>query len=112
MGVIAMNLLKNLARYLKKCKIPVYSIWGSLKNKNPNQLIKNFRGVFKKIITIKIPNEPNAMSSFDLREIAEKNGFQARSKNIKDALKKIPQNEKNNCIFGSLYLVGHALSMN
>ena len=105
---------KNLARYLRKCKIPVYSIWGSLKNKNPDQLIKNFKGVFKKIITIKIPNEPSAMSSFDLRRIAERNGFQAiDSKNIKEALKKISTNEKKVvCIFGSLYLVGHALSMN
>ena len=105
---------KNLARYLRKFKIPVYSIWGSLKNKNPDQLIKNFRGVFKKIITIKIPNEPSAMSSFDLRRIAERNGFQAiDSKNIKEALKKISTNEKKVvCIFGSLYLVGHALSMN
>ena len=92
----------------------MYSIWGSLKNKNPDQLIKNFRGVFKKIITIKIPNEPSAMSSFDLRRIAERNGFQAiDSKNIKEALKKISTNEKKVvCIFGSLYLVGHALSMN
>ena len=105
---------KNLARYLRKFKIPVYSIWGSLKNKNPDQLIKNFKGVFKKIITIKIPNEPSAMSSFDLRRIAERNGFQAiDSKNIKEALKKISTNEKKVvCIFGSLYLVGHALSMN
>jgi len=105
---------KNLARYLRKYKIPVYSIWGSLKNKNPDQLIKNFKGVFKKIITIKIPNEPSAMSSFDLRRIAERNGFQAiDSKNIKQALKKISTNEKKVvCIFGSLYLVGQALSMN
>ena len=105
---------KNLARYLRKFKIPIYAIWGSLKNKNPDQLIKNFKGVFKKIITIKIPNEPSAMSSFDLRRIAERNGFQAiDSKNIKEALKKISTNEKKVvCIFGSLYLVGHALSMN
>ena len=105
---------KNLARYLRKFKIPVYSVWGSLKNKNPNQLIKNFKGIFKKIITIKIPNEPNAMSSFDLRRIAENNGFKAiESKNIKDALKKISTKEKKIIvIFGSLYLVGHALSMN
>ena len=105
---------KNLARYLRKFKIPVYSAWGSLKNKNPNQLIKNFKGIFKKIITIKIPNEPSAMSSFDLRRIAENNGFKAiESKNIKDALKKISTKEKKIIvIFGSLYLVGHALSMN
>ena len=105
---------KNLARYLRKCKIPVYSIWGSLKNKNPNHLVKNFKGVFKKIVTIKIPNEPSAMSPSDLCKIAERNGFQATgSKNIKDALKKILTKEKKIIvIFGSLYLVGHVLSMN
>ena len=105
---------KNLARYLKKLNLPVYSIWGSLKNKNPNQLIKNFKGIFKKIITKKIPNEPSAINSSDLRVIAKNNGFKAiESKNIKDALKKIPTKEKKIVvIFGSLYLVGHALSMN
>ena len=105
---------KNLARYLRKLKIPVYGICGMLKNKKPNQLIKNFKGIFKEIITVKIPNEPSAMSSFDLRRIAERNGFQTiESKNIKEALKKISTNEKKVvCIFGSLYLVGHALSMN
>ena len=105
---------KNLAQYLRKFKIPIYSIWGSLKNKNPNHLIKNFKGVFKKIVAIKIPNEPSAMSPFDLCKIAERNGFQAtESKNIKDALKKISTKEKKIIvIFGSLYLVGHVLSMN
>jgi len=105
---------KNLARYLKKFKIPVYAIWGSLKNKNPDQLIKNFKGIFKKVISIKIPNEPSAMSSFDLCKIAERNGFETiGSKNIKEALKKTSIDEKKVvCIFGSLYLVGHALSMN
>tara|TARA_Y100000590_G_scaffold94226_1_gene106743 strand:- start:150 stop:1406 length:1257 start_codon:yes stop_codon:yes gene_type:complete len=105
---------KNLAGYLRKFKIPIYGICGMLKNKDPNQLIKNFKGIFKKIITVKIPDEPNAMSSLDLRRIAEKNGFQAmESKNIKDALKKIPRKEKNIvAIFGSLYHVGKALSIN
>ena len=105
---------KNLATYLKEFKIPIYGIWGSLKNKNPDKLIKNFKGIFKKIITIKIPNEPNALNSFDLYKIADKNKFSAiQSKSVKDALKKISTNEKKIIvIFGSLYLVGNALSMN
>ena len=105
---------KNLAQYLRKFKIPVYSIWGSLKNKNPNQLIKNFKGIFKKIVTVKIPNEPSAMNSFDLRRMALRHNFEAiESDNIKDALKKISTKEKKIIvIFGSLYLVGNALSMN
>ena len=105
---------KNLARYLKNFKTPIYAIWGSLKNKNPNQLIKNFKGIFKKVITMKIPDEPSALSSFDLSKIAEKNNFQTiEAKNIKDALNKISNREnKIIVIFGSLYLVGNALSMN
>ena len=105
---------KNLVRYLRKFRLPIYGIWGSLKNKNPDQLIKNFKGIFKRIVTVKIPNEPNAINSFHLSEIAKKNGFQAiQSKNVKDALKKISTNEKKIIvIFGSLYLVGNALSMN
>mgnify|MGYP001322183616 CR=1 FL=1 len=105
---------KNLANYLRKYKMPVYGICAILKNKNPNQLIKNFKGIFKKIITVKIPGEPNSMNSYDLFKIAKKNGFKAaESKNIKDALRKIPREEKNMVvIFGSLYHVGNALSMN
>ena len=54
------------------------------------------------------------MKASDLCKIARKNSFQAmESKNIKDALKKISKNEKKLVvIFGSLYLVGNALSMN
>tara|TARA_B100000945_G_scaffold176850_1_gene141874 strand:+ start:271 stop:1527 length:1257 start_codon:yes stop_codon:yes gene_type:complete len=105
---------KNLARYLKKFKIPVYGIWGSIKNKNPDRLIKNFKGIFKKIITVKIPNEPSSVSAFDLFKKAKKNGFEAlESKSIKDALNKIQTKEKKIIvIFGSLYLVGNALSIN
>ena len=105
---------KNLARYLRTFKIPVYAIWGSLKNKNPDKLIKNFKGIFKKVITVKIPDEPSAMSALDLTRIASRNNFQTiESKNIKDALKKISTGEKKIIvIFGSLYLVGNVLSMN
>ena len=105
---------KNLARYLRRFKVPIYAIWGSLKNKNPDKLIKNFKKVFKEVVTIKIPNEPNAMNSFELSKIAIKNNIHSvQSKNFKDAFKKIATNEKKIIvIFGSLYLVGYALSMN
>ena len=78
------------------------------------KVIKNFKGIFKKVVTVKIPDEPSAVSSFDLCKIAKKNGFEATtSKSIKDALKKISTREKKIIvIFGSLYLVGHVLSMN
>jgi len=105
---------KNLAKYLKKFKLPIYAIWGSLKNKNPDKLIKNFKGIFQKVFTVKIPNEPSAMSSFNLYKIAKKNGFHTtQSKNIMNTLNEFSSKEnKIIVIFGSLYLVGHILSMN
>ena len=105
---------KNLAKYLSQLKIPIYGIWGSLKNKNPEKLIRNFRGIFKELITVKIPFEPGSMSSFDLYKIALKNRFKvSKSENFKNALNKITTKEKKLIvIFGSLYLSGYVLSIN
>ncbi len=105
---------QNLSSYLKKIKLPIYGICGIQKNKNPNKLIKNFNGIFKKIFAVQIPDEPNSMNSREMYKIMKKQGFICyEAKNIKDALKKITSNEKKIIvIFGSLYLVGNALSMN
>ena len=43
---------KNLANYLKTIKLPIYGIWAMTKNKDPDKFIKQFKGVFKKIITV------------------------------------------------------------
>ena len=105
---------KNLARYLRKFKLPIYGICGILKNKNPDKLIKNFKGIFKKIITFKIPEESNALSSFDLKKISERQGFKTlEAKNIKDALKIVSSKEKKIIVlWGSTYGAGNALSLN
>ena len=105
---------KNLAKYLRKSKLPVYGICGILKNKNPDKLIKNFKGIFKKLVTFKIPEEPNALSSYDLKKISEKQGFKAvEAKNIKDALKIVSSKEKKIIVlWGSTYGAGNALSLN
>ncbi len=105
---------KNLAKYLRKFKLPVYGICGILKNKNPDKLIKNFKGIFKKIITFKIPEESNALSSFDLKKISERQGFKTvEAKNIKNALNIISSKEKKIIVlWGSTYGAGNALSLN
>ena len=64
---------KNLANYLKTIKVPKYGIWAMMKNKEPDLFIKQFKGVFKKMITIEIDNEKNSMSRDDLYRIAIKN---------------------------------------
>ena len=105
---------KNLARYLRKLKLPIYGICGILKNKHPDKLIKNFKGIFKKLVTFKIPEESNALSSFDLKKISERQGFKTlEAKNIKDALKIVSSKEKKIIVlWGSTYGAGNALSLN
>jgi len=104
----------NLYKYLKKLKIPIYGIWGMQKNKYPKQFLKNFNGIFKKIITFKINNEPNALGSEELKNISTNLGYESvAAKDFKDALKLVSTNSKKTiCVFGSLYGVGSALKLN
>ena len=43
-----------------------------MKNKEPDLFIKQFKGLFEKIITIPIANEKNCMSAKDLKSIPKK----------------------------------------
>ncbi len=103
----------NLHNYLKKIKGPIYGIWGMQKNKMPKKFIKVFKD-FKKIITVKIPNEPNSLDPKVLSKIANNNGFESEpAKSILHALKKLSDKKKKTIvIFGSLYLVGDVLRKN
>ena len=105
---------KNLANYLKTLKVPIYGIWAMTKNKDPNRFIKQFKGIFKKIITIPIENESASLSNEFLFKIAKKNNYNVEtSENFNEALKKISSNEKKIiCVFGSLYLCGNILNKN
>ncbi len=112
-GCHSMASAKNLYDYLKTLKEPIYGIWGMQKNKLPDQFIKSFNGIFKKLITITIPNEPNALSAGKLEKIAKKYIPTSSANNIQAALKQISSKEnKTIVIFGSLYLVGEILSKN
>ena len=105
---------KNLANYLKNIKIPKYAIWSMMKNKEPDLFIKQFKGIFKKIITIPIENEQNCMSAKDLETIAKKNQFNVnKANNFSKAINNITSSEKKliSCI-GSLYNVGNILKKN
>ena len=104
----------NLANYLRTLNIPVYGICGMTKNKDPNKFIKQFKGVFKKIVTVPIENENASLSNKLLFKIAKKNNYKTETSiNLKQALKMISSNEKKIiCIFGSLYLCGNFLNKN
>ena len=105
---------KNLADYLKNIKIPKYGIWAMTKNKEPDLFIKQFKGVFKKVVTMPIENEFNSVSSNELYKIAVKNKFKVeKSNNFIEALKKISSKEKKIIVcFGSLYNCGNILNKN
>ena len=105
---------KNLASYLKDIKEPKYAIWAMMKNKEPDLFIKQFKGIFKKIITTPIENEKNCMFAKDLKSIAQKNHFNVdAAKNLDDAIKKISSRDKKLIIcLGSLYNVGNILNKN
>jgi len=84
---------QNLYDYLKTLKEPVYGIWGMQKNKLPVHFIKSFKNIFKKIITVTIPEEPNALSAEKLKSIAQKYGSAEAASSIEDALKKLSSKE-------------------
>ena len=105
---------KNLANYLKTLKTPIYGIWSMTKNKDPDRFIKQFKGIFKKIITIPIENESASLSNKLLLKIAKKNNYNSEaSKSFEEALKKISSKEKKIIVcFGSLYSAGNILNKN
>jgi folylpolyglutamate synthase/dihydropteroate synthase len=83
------------------------------KNKLPDQFIKSFKKIFKKIIAVTIPNEPNALKAEELRLISQKYMPSSTAPNIKLALKQLSSTKKKTIvIFGSLYLTGAVLSKN
>ena len=85
-----------------------------MKNKDPSNFIKQFKGVFKKIYTVPIIGEKNSLSPKVLEKIAKKNNIDALSiKNFDTVLKKISTKERKIiCIFGSLYQCGNVLNKN
>ena len=105
---------KNLANYLRNIKVPKYAIWAMMKNKEPDLFIKQFKGIFKKIITIPIENEQNCMSAADLKVVAKKNQFNVdKANNFNEATRKITSADKKLIVcIGSLYNVGNILNTN
>ena len=84
------------------------------KNKEPDLFIKEFKGIFKKIVTMPIENELNSVSADELYKISIKNKIiSEKSENLTDALKKISSKEKKLIVcFGSLYNCGNILNKN
>ena len=79
----------------------------------PEQFIKSFKKIFKKLVTVSILNEPNALTAIELQNIGQKYMPTIAAQNVTSALKQISNNERKTIvIFGSLYLIGDVLSKN
>ena len=75
---------------------------GNDENKEPDLFIKQFKGIFRKIITMPIENEKNCMSAKDLETIAKKHKFNVdKANNFSEAIKKISKNKKLILCLGS-----------
>ena len=106
---------KNLASYLKSIDNEnIYGILGMQKHKRPELIIKQFKGIFKKIIAVKIPDEPNSCKPQQLKQIANRSGIKCDvSSNIQSAVKRLSSKKPKILVcFGSLYLIGKILSLN
>jgi dihydrofolate synthase / folylpolyglutamate synthase len=105
---------ENLSSYLKNVNHDLYGILGIQSHKQPENFVKKFKGIFKKIVAVRIPDEPKSCDTSKLKKILIKNNIKCSSApNIKSAFQQLSSN-KNKLIvcFGSLYLVGKVLSLN
>ena len=84
------------------------------KNKLPIKFLKEFKGIFKKIITVRIPNEPNSCTSEYLMSIANKQNYDVEvAKDMKQALNILSnKNKKLIVAMGSLYWIRSVLKEN
>ena len=105
---------KNLASYLKSIDTDIFGIWGMQKHKRPELFIKQFKGIFKKIIAVKIPDETNSCIPRHLKNMANRSGIKCDvAPTIASAIKQLSDKKpKVIASFGSLYLIGKILSLN
>ena len=105
---------KNLYDYLRKFNIPIFGIWAMTKNKDPDEFIKKFNGIFEKIFITTLENELASLPAEVLVKTAIKNKLHyEKVKNFEEALNKVSSNKKKLIVcFGSLYGAGEILKKN
>ena len=93
---------------------PLVLIWGMLNTKDAGSFIEPFAGLAQRVVTIAIPDEPNAIPADQLAEIAR--GRNLSSETATSLAKALGQASlitpaPRILICGSLYLAGHVLSV-
>jgi dihydrofolate synthase/folylpolyglutamate synthase len=106
-----------LADLEERVSRPLVLIVGMLANKDSEGFLKNFTGLARRIVTVPIPQQENALPAAALADAARAIGLPAQeSRDIETALAAIGsfdlEQRPRILITGSLYLAGAALALN
>ena len=103
---------KVLNKYLESLDCKKHIILGMMANKDHKNYISHFKNI-ETIITIDIPNQPNAIRGEDLKKKIQSFSKVQYKRTIEDAIRSIKL-QKNDVILitGSLYLAGEVLNLN
>jgi dihydrofolate synthase / folylpolyglutamate synthase len=94
---------------------PLVIVWGMLNTKDAGHFIAPFAGLAHRVVTLAIPDEPNALDAQTLAGIARDQGLSAETaSSIEQALKQASSGvpAPRILICGSLYLAGRVLAAN
>ena len=103
---------KVLNKYLESLDCKKHIILGMMANKDHKNYISHFKNI-ETIVTIDIPNQPNAIRGEDLKKKIQSFSKVQYKSTIEDAIRSIKL-QKNDVILitGSLYLAGEVLNLN
>ena len=103
---------KVLNKYLESLDCKKHIILGMMANKDHKNYISHFKNI-ETIVTIDIPNQPNAIRGEDLKKKIQSFSKVQYKRTIEDAIRSIKL-QKNDVILitGSLYLAGEVLNLN
>ncbi len=103
---------KVLNEYIESLNCNKHIILGMMDNKNHKEYIKYFKNI-SSLITIDIPNQPNAIKGIKLKEILNEYKKTIFKKSVVEAIKSINLLENDIIVItGSLYLAGEVLKLN
>ncbi len=103
---------KVLNEYLNTLECKKHLIIGMMHNKDHEEYLSKFNNI-SSIITIDIPNQPNAIKGIDLKKKFNKYAKVSYKKSIEEALVSLnPGKDDLIIITGSLYLAGELLNLN
>ncbi len=92
---------------------PLVIVWGMLNTKDAGKFIEPFAGLAHRVVTLTIPDEPNALTADQLAAVAREQGLSAETAgSIESALRQASTGAPapRILICGSLYLAGRVLA--